>query len=206
MVITLLEQKRKDTSEWTSTYPGVFREGYWWRWHHSVPNWILEWYYFSGFQPHILTINKNCVIILMRNLNQKRGHCNGTRYIVTQVPSRIIYATKLVFNANDPNATIMIPKIPIHANQDDLLFILKWIQWPVQIAYVVSMNKSQGQTFNKCGLLLPNSVFAHGQLYVGLSRYGEPNNFFIYFNQDEYSCLPNDKFHTINVVYPEVLG
>ena len=90
-----------------------------------------------------------CVIILMRNLNQKRGNCNGTRYIVTQVSSRIIYATKLGCNANDPNAMIMIPKIPIHTKQDDFPFILKLIQWPVQIAYVMSMNKSQGQTFTK---------------------------------------------------------
>ena len=142
----------------------------------------------------------------MQNLNQKRGHCNGTRYIVTQVSSRIIYETKLVCNANDPNATIMIPKILIHTKQDDFPFNLKRTQWPVRIAYVMSMNKSQGHTFTKCGLLLPNSFFTHGQLYVGLSRYGEPNNFYIYINQDEYSHLPNDKFYTRNVVYPEVLG
>ena len=130
------------------------------------------------------------------------------RDIVTQVSSRIIYATKLGCNSNDPNATIMIPKIPIHTKQDDFPFILKRIQWPIRIAYryVVSMNKGQGQTFSKCSLLLPNSVFTHGQLYVGLSRCGEPNNFSIYVNQGEYSHLPNDKFYTRNVVYPEVLG
>ena len=85
----------------------------------------------------------------MQNLNQKRGHCNGTRYIVTQVSSKIIYATKLGRNANDPNATITIPKIPIHTRQDDFLFILKRIQWPVQIAYVMFMDKAHGQTFTK---------------------------------------------------------
>ena len=70
----------------------------------------------------------------------------------------------------------------------------------------MSMNKSQGQTFPKCSLLLPNSVFAHGHLYVGLLICGEPNNLSIYVNQDKYSHLPNDKFYTRNVVYPEVLG
>ena len=105
----------------------------------------------------------------MQNLNQKRGHCNGTRYIVTRVSSIIIYAKKLVYNANDPNTTIMIPEIPIHTKQDDLPFILTIIQWTVQIAYVMSMNKAQGQTLTKCVLLLTNSVFTHRQLYVGLS-------------------------------------
>ena len=121
----------------------------------------------------------------MQNLNQKRGYCNGTRYIVTQVSSRIIYAKKLGCNANDPNTTIMIPKIPIHTKQDDFMFILKQIQWPVRIAYVMSMNKSQGQTFTKCVILLPNSVSTHGNLYVGLSRCGEPNNLFISVNRDK---------------------
>ena len=142
----------------------------------------------------------------MQNLNQERGHCKGTRYIVTQASPIIIYATELGFNANDTNATIMIPKIPIHTKQDDFPFILKWIQRPVRIAYVMSMNKSQGQTFIKCGLLLPNSFFTHGQLYVGLSRCGEPNTLSICVNQDEYSHLTNDKLYTWNVVYPEVLG
>ena len=127
-------------------------------------------------------------------------------YVPIQVSSRIIYATKLGFNANDPRATIVIPKIRIHTKQDDFPFILKRIQWPFRIAYVMSMNKAQGQTFTKCGLLLHKSVFTREQLYVVLYRCGEPNNLSICVNQDEYSHLPNDKFYTRNVVYPEVLG
>ena len=120
----------------------------------------------------------------MQILNQKRVHCNGMQYIVTQLSSRILYATKLGYNANDLNATIMIPKIPIHIKQGGFPFILKQIQWPVRIAYVMFVNKAQGRTFTKCGLLLLNSVFTHGQLYVGLSICGEPNNLSIYVNQD----------------------
>ena len=67
----------------------------------------------------------------------KRGHCNGTLYIVTQVSTRLIYAMQLWCNANDLNTMILIPKIPIHTNQDDLTFILNRIQCPVQIAYVI---------------------------------------------------------------------
>ena len=142
----------------------------------------------------------------MQNLNQERGHCKGTRYIVTQASPRIIYATELGFNANDTNATIMIPKIPIHTKQDDSPFILKRIQWPVRIAYIMSMNKYQGRNFTKCSVLLTNSVFTNGQLYFGLLRCGEPNSLSIYVNRNEYSHPPNDKFYTRNVVYPEFLG
>ena len=36
-------------------------------------------------------------------------------------------------------------------------------------------NKSQGQTLPFVGLYLPRPVFGHGQLYVGLSRVGDPS-------------------------------
>ena len=49
-------------------------------------------------------------------------------------------------------------------------------QFLLRHAYVMTINKSQGQTFRRTGLLLPQSVFAHGQLYVAFSRCGYPPN------------------------------
>ena len=50
------------------------------------------------------------------------------------------------------------------------------IQFPINIAYGLTINKVQGQTCNKVGLYLPRPVFAHGQLYVALSRAGLRRN------------------------------
>ena len=39
----------------------------------------------------------------------------------------------------------------------------------------MTINKSQGQTVKNVGVWLPSPVFSHGQLYVALSRLGDPH-------------------------------
>ena len=43
-------------------------------------------------------------------------------------------------------------------------------QFPVKVAFALTINKSQGQTFEYVGIDLMEDVFSHGQLYVAFSR------------------------------------
>ncbi|MCU0650798.1 MAG: DEAD/DEAH box helicase [Candidatus Omnitrophica bacterium] len=43
-------------------------------------------------------------------------------------------------------------------------------QYPVKLAWAVTIHKSQGQTFDNVVIDLGNGAFAHGQVYVALSR------------------------------------
>jgi len=43
-------------------------------------------------------------------------------------------------------------------------------QFPVKVAFFITINKAQGQTLNHGGVYLPTLVFYHRQQYIALSR------------------------------------
>ena len=64
----------------------------------------------------------------------------------------------------------------------------------------MTINRAQGQTLNKMGLYLPQPVFAHGQLYVALSRVISYQCVKILILCE--SCQNN--YQTKNIVYHEI--
>lgn len=72
----------------------------------------------------------------------------------------------------------------------------------------MTINKSQGQTFEYVGIQLDEPVFSHGQLYVALSRCRNPDKVKILMkNTSQQGNLLNDhRFFTKNIVYTEVFA
>jgi hypothetical protein len=75
-----------------------------------------------------------------------------------------------------------------HGSGIDWPFVLRHRQFLIRVAFVMTINKSQGQTLNNVGVYLPSSVFYHGQLYVVISHVTSSANIKISSGQgpDEY--------------------
>ena len=88
-------------------------------------------------------------------------------------------------------------------SDSNLPFILNRRQFPICVAFSMTINKSQGQTLSRVGLYLPQPVFSHGQLYVALSRITSYQNIKVLIDN---SRVNSQKGRTRNVVYKEVFA
>nr|XP_017234917.1 PREDICTED: uncharacterized protein LOC108208855 isoform X2 [Daucus carota subsp. sativus] len=155
---------------------------------------------FSGVPNHELELKVGVPIMLLRNLNPKKGLCNGTRLIVTQCCPFVIEG--MIITGNKTGEKTYIPRICMSPADKTMPFVLKRKQFPISVCYAMTINKSQGQTVKNVGLYLPKPVFCHGQLYVAVSRVTSPSGLKIVSVNEEDMC----DGYTKNVVYQEIFN
>ncbi|GBP59680.1 hypothetical protein EVAR_39837_1 [Eumeta japonica] len=90
--------------------------------------------------PYNLQRKVGSVVIMLRNLNQLKL-CNGTRSVITKLMTNVIKA--MILKGKFKGEEVLIPRIPMIPS--DMPFEFKRIQFPIRLAFAMTINKSQGQ-------------------------------------------------------------
>ena len=70
-------------------------------------------------------------------------------------------------------------------NPDNMPMSMTRLQFPIKLAFAVTFQRSQGQSVEHCGILLPKDIWTHGQIYVAFSRCGNPRNIYVWAEQEK---------------------
>jgi len=141
---------------------------------------------------HKMTLKVGSPVMLLRNLSVENGLCNGTIMRVEALGDTIIWCRK------QDGSIEPIQKITFDEDQDDVGGVsFTRYQFPLRLAYAITITKSQGGTYDFVGAHLTQECFSHGQAYTLFSRVTSQDGIFVLAREPEVGERPTIR----NVVY-----
>ena len=160
----------------------------------------------SGMPPHKLRLKVHAIVMLMRNVNVRAGLCNGTRLSVVALHEHVIDCR--IIGGRCAGRRTFLCRVNLTPSDIGMPFTMTRRQFPIRLAFAMTINKAQGQSLKRVGIHLEKPVFGHGQLYVALSRARSLDSIFVAVTGNEAQgklIVANNTTFTKNIVYQEVL-
>ena len=147
----------------------------------------------SGIPLSELKLKIGCPIMILCNLDP----ANGAQAILTRFSTHVLevwliggqHAGKLTF----------ILQISLSPPIEAVGFHLTCHQFPVHLAFTMTINKSQGQSVKNVGINFQTPVFTHGQFYVAMSQCTSGSCIKVLFPEDSPNTVTKD------IVFPEII-
>ncbi|KHJ96585.1 hypothetical protein OESDEN_03451 [Oesophagostomum dentatum] len=110
----------------------------------------------SGMPQYDIRVKKGAIVMLLRNIDITSQLCNGTRLEVLAVmcESRLPHCRNLI-----TDRTVFITRFPLDYADKRSGVAFRRLQFPIRLAFCMTINKSQGQTFEKGHIESRNSRY-----------------------------------------------
>lgn len=136
--------------------------------------------------PRVLTLKQGALVIFNKN---GTSWINGTSEIIEELQDDVILV-KIISSGEIVSVKREDWKIYKYEYNRDIgvvteIEIGSFTQFPLQLGYALTIHKAQGKTLDSVKIDIDKGAFAHGQLYVALSRTRKKSDIHISKRTDE---------------------
>jgi hypothetical protein len=159
--------------------------------------------------PHELNLKVNDVCLVLRPIMCDDIATNMRVKLLT-ISKYLIKAAILTDLTNDiPNRVVFIPRMRFKFRMKYGSFEILRTQFPLRLAYGMTINKAQGQTLEHVLFDSRTEPFSHGHTYVAMSRVRDVKNIKLFITREQihdsdrlYRSVPKIP----NFVYPQMIS
>jgi ATP-dependent DNA helicase PIF1 len=152
---------------------------------------------------HALHLIVGMPVMCMQNLDVANGICNGTTMIVERLGQNIVWC-----RVNTRFGQRLQPFAATKFTYNDNGFKFTRVQLPLRVAFCVTVYRAQGGTYERVAFHSLRQLWAHGALFVAVTRTTTPEGLTILCDP-EFTIAAHDDYvygTTRNVVHPWVSG
>jgi hypothetical protein len=156
----------------------------------------------SQIPQYCLQLKINDICLVMRPLKSLKL-ANNQRVRVKKITSRLI----TVETIDSKRRIVSIPRIRFKYKPTvNTSYKMMRVQFPLRLCYAMTINKSQGQSFDQILLDITESSFCHGQTYVAWSRVRSFDKIRLIVTNENLNFI-DDRYvpAILNYLYPKII-